>query len=71
MAPLEHEHLPQLQYLFLGLEWFVVRELDGQGLWGKEGLIYVDLGIDVDRVVTDVEELNDFGLLVLIDDAFA
>ena len=63
--------LPQLQYLFLGLEGFIVRELDHHRLWGEERLVDVDLGIDVDGVVADVEELNDFGSLVLFDHAFA
>lgn len=53
------------------MEGFVVCELNHRGLWGEERLVYVDLGIDVDRVVTDVEELNDFGLLILLDYTFA
>jgi len=65
------EDLPQLQYLFLGLEGFVVRERDHHRLWGEERLVYINLGIDVDAVVTDVEELNDLWLLPLLDIALA
>jgi hypothetical protein len=64
-------NLPQLQYLFLGLEGFVVRELDHRRLWRKERLVYINLGIDVDGVVTDVEELDDFRLVRLIDCTFS
>ena len=55
----------------LGLERLVVGELDDVGDRGKQGLIHVHLGIGVDRVVADVEELNDLGFWELFDDAFA
>ena len=41
------------------------------GLGGKEGFVYVDLGVDVDRVISNVEELDDFGLGKLLVRAFA
>jgi hypothetical protein len=37
----------------------------------EERLVHVDLGVDVDGVVSDVEELDDFGLRKLLDNAFA
>jgi hypothetical protein len=53
------------------LEGFVVGELNERWLWGEERLIYINLGIDVDGVVSDVKELNDFRLWVLFNYAFS
>ena len=41
-------------------------------MWlGREKrLIDIDLGVNVNRVVTDVEELDDLGLRELFDDTF-
>ena len=39
--------------------------------WSEEGLVDMDLRISVDRIVTDVEELNDLGFWELFDDAFS
>ena len=39
--------------------------------WGEEGLVDVDLGVSVDRIIADVEELNDLGFWELFDDAFS
>ena len=39
--------------------------------WSKEGLVDVDLGVSVDAIVANVEELNDLGFWELFDDAFA
>ena len=36
----------------------------------KEGLIDVNLGVGVDAVIADVEELDDLGFWELFDDAF-
>jgi hypothetical protein len=41
------------------------------GYWLKQWFIYMDLGICVDGVVADVEELSDLGFGKLLDDAFA
>ena len=41
------------------------------GLWGEERLVDVDLGVDVDGVIADVEELDDLGLGELFDRALA
>ena len=40
------------------------------GLWREEGLVDVHLGVGVDGVVADVEELDDLGLGELFDDTF-
>ena len=37
---------------------------------GKERLIDVNLGVGVDAVIADVEELDDLGFWELFDDAF-
>ena len=63
--------LPQCQDRRLGLEGLVVGELDYMRDWSEEGLVDVDLGVGVDRIVADVEELNDLGFWELFDDAFA
>ena len=39
--------------------------------WGEEGLVDVDLGVSVDRIIADVEELYDLGFWELFDDAFS
>ena len=39
--------------------------------WSEERLVDVDLGVSVDRIVTDVEKLNDLGFWELFDDAFS
>ena len=36
----------------------------------EQGLVHVHLGVSVDAVVADVEELNDLGFWELFDDAF-
>jgi len=59
--------LPQFENLLLGLLGLVVGELDDVGFGRENGLVHVDLGVDVDGVVTDVEELNDLGLRELFD----
>jgi len=61
--------LPQSENLLLGLLGLVVGELDDVGLGRKDGLVHVDLGVDVDGVVADVEELDDLGLRELFDHA--
>jgi len=39
--------------------------------FGREKwLVNIDLGVDVDRVVANVEELDDLGLRELFDDTF-
>jgi len=55
----------------LGLERLVVGELDYVGDGSKEGLIDVDLGVRVDRIVADVKELDDLGFGELFDDTFS
>ena len=37
----------------------------------EERLVDVDLGVSVDRIIADVEELNDLGFWELFDDAFS
>ena len=63
-------YLPQGEDGLLGLEWLVVRELDHVRDGGKQRLVHVHLGVRVDAVVPDVEELNDLGFWELFDDAF-
>jgi hypothetical protein len=63
--------LPQLQYLFLGLEGLVVGELNERGFGGEERLVDINLGIDVDGVVSDVQELNNFRLWLRFNYAFS
>lgn len=55
----------------LGLERLVVGELDYVRNRGEQGLVHMHLGVGVDAVVADVEELNDLGFWELFDDAFA
>jgi hypothetical protein len=39
--------------------------------WSEKRLVYIDLGVDVDGVVSDIKKLDDFGLGELFDDVFA
>ena len=39
--------------------------------WSEERLVDVDLGVSVNRIVADVEELDDLGFWELFDNAFA
>ena len=39
--------------------------------WSEEGLVDMDLGVSVDRIIANVEELNDLGFWELFDDAFS
>ena len=64
-------HLPQREHCLFGLERLVVGELDDMRDRGEQGLINVDLGVSVDGVVADIEELNDLGFWELFDDAFS
>jgi hypothetical protein len=64
------EHLPQLKYLLSGLEGLVVGELNHVRFGRKERLVDIDLGVDVDGVVSNIEELDDFWLRELLDNAF-
>ena len=64
-------HLPQFQDLFLDLKGLVVGELDYVRDWSEEGLVDMDLGVGVNRIIANVEELNDIGFWELFDDAFA
>jgi len=41
------------------------------GLWGEKRLVDVDLGVDVDGVIADVEELDNLGFGELFDRALA
>jgi len=50
------------------LEGLVVRELDHVGFGREEGLVDVHLGVGVDAVVADVEELDDLRLWELLED---
>ena len=59
--------LPQSENLLLSLLGLVVGELYDVRLGSKDGLVHVDLGVDVDGVVADVEELDDLGLGELFD----
>ena len=38
--------------------------------WSEEGLVDMDLGVGVNRIIANVEELNDLGFWELFDDAF-
>lgn len=49
----------------------VVSELDDVWLGSEEGLVDVYLGVDVNRVVANVEELDDLGLGILVDGVLA
>ena len=64
-------HLPQCQDRRLGLQGLVVGELDYMRDRSEERLVDVDLGVSVDRIIADVEELNDLGFWELFDDAFS
>ena len=46
--------------MFAGLKRFVVSELNDVRLRREKRLVYADLRVDVDGVVGNVEELNDF-----------
>ena len=63
-------YLPQGEDGLLGLERLVVGELDYVWDGSEQGLVHVHLGVSVDAVVADVEELNDLGFWELFDDAF-
>ena len=65
------EYLPECQDRSFGLEWLVVGELNHVGDGSEEGLVNMDIGIGVDGVIANVEELNDLGFWELFDDAFA
>ena len=65
------QYLPQCQDCLFGLERLVVGELDHVGNGSEKGLIDVHLGVGVDRVVADVEELDDLGFWELFDYAFS
>ena len=64
-------YLPQREDCLLGLQRLVVRELNHVRDWGEQGLVHMDLGVSVDAVVADVQELNDLGFGKLFDDALA
>ena len=67
----QQKNLPQREDCLLGLERLVVSELDYVRDRGEQGLVHMHLGVGVDAVVADVEELNDLGFWELFDDAFA
>jgi hypothetical protein len=53
------------------LEGLVVGELDERGFRGEERLVDINLGIDVDGVVSNIEELNEFWLRFLFNCTFS
>jgi len=64
-------NLPQCEDCLLGLKRLVIGELDHVRNGSEQGLVHVHLGVGVDRVVADVEELDDLGFWELFDDALA
>lgn len=59
-------------YFFLDLEGLVIGKADDGWDGFKEGLINIDIGLGIDGVIGQVEELDDAGLLVgLIEEASA
>jgi len=44
--------------------------LDDVWFWREERFIDIDLGVDVDGVVSDIKELDDFRFGELFDDTF-
>ena len=62
-------YLPQLQDVLFDLERLVVGELDDMWLWLEQRLVYVNLRVSIDAVVSDVEVLDDLRFGKLVDEA--